>query len=137
LLDISRIERAIADAERCTSGEIRVSVAPFFWGSVDGAARKAFDRLGMASTRHRNGVLLFLVPARRCFVILGDTAIHDRVSQDFWNRAAEIVSGHFRKGDFTEGIVRGIGMVGEQLARHFPRDAADENELPDAVDRGP
>jgi uncharacterized membrane protein len=133
-IDVPRIERAIGDAERGTSGEIRVSIAPFFWGSVERAASKAFDRLGMAATREHNGVLLFLVPSRRRFAILGDSAIHDRVGRDFWERAAEAASAHFRRGELTEGIVRCIAMIGEQLARNFPRDPTGVNELPDAVD---
>src|SRR5262245_53242982 len=97
-LDTQRIERAIADAERCRSGEIRVSIAPCFWGSVDRAAGTVFDRLGMAATRQHNGVLLFVVPGRRRFVLLGDSAIHERVGQEFWDHTAQIASGYFRRG---------------------------------------
>jgi uncharacterized membrane protein len=133
-LDIARIERAIAEAERRTSGEIRVSIAHFFWGSVDRAAERAFDRLGMGATRQHSGVLLFVVPARRRFVILGDSGIHERVGPRFWERAAEVAAEHFRRGELTEGIVCCIAMIGEQLAQNFPCGPSDINELPDAVD---
>lgn len=134
-LDLERLRRAIAEAERLTSGEIRVSVAPFFWGKVRPVAERAFARLGMAKTRRRNGVLFFVVPARRRFVILGDEGIHARVGQEFWEGLAAAVSGHFRKGEFTEGLVRGIREAGGKLAVHFPYDSAtDKNELPDEVD---
>ena len=46
---------AIHEAERVTSGEIRVSVAHFFWGDVQRTAEKAFRRLGMENTSRRNG----------------------------------------------------------------------------------
>ena len=39
----------------------------------------------------------------------------------------------FRKGEWTEGVVKGIERVGEVLARHFPRRAGDTNQLPDEV----
>lgn len=134
-LDLERLRRAIAETERLTSGEIRVSVAPFFWGKVRPVAERAFARLGMAKTRRRNGVLFFVVPARRRFVILGDEGIHARVGQEFWEGLAAAVSGHFRKGEFTEGLVRGIREAGGKLAVHFPYDSAtDKNELPDEVD---
>ena len=136
-IDKERIKTAIIEGEQRTSGEICVSVSPFFWGSIDQAAKKAFARLGMTRTRLRNGVLFFVVPARRKFVILGDTGIHEKVGQEFWHRVAAVVSEQFRGGKFTEGLVRGIGEVADQLAEHFPYDAAtDVDELPDDVDFG-
>lgn len=137
IIDREKIKKAIQAAEHRTSGEICVSVAPFFWGSIDKAADRAFIRMGVARTKHRNGVLFFVVPSRRKFVVLGDAGIHDRVGQEFWHRVVAVVAERFRVGDFTGGLVRGIQEVGEQLASHFPYDAAtDENELPDDVDFG-
>jgi uncharacterized membrane protein len=134
-LDAGRVRKAIEDAERCTSGEIRVSVAPFFWGRVRPVAERAFRRLGMANTNRRNGVLFFIVPSRRRFVVLGDEGIHAKVGQDFWENLVKAMSGHFREGEFTEGLVEGISAAGHSLAVHFPYDAAsDKNELPDQVD---
>jgi uncharacterized membrane protein len=136
-IDVPRIEEAIRQAERRTSGEIRVSVSRFFWGDVRRVAERAFARLGMTATRHRNGVLFFIVPSRRRFVVLGDEGIHAKVGQEFWERVTAAVSGHLRDGDFTRGLVHGIETVGEQLALHFPFDpASDANELSDGIDFG-
>jgi uncharacterized membrane protein len=137
-IDTARIEDAIRAAERRTSGEIRVSIAPLFWGNIRRQAEKTFARLGMTATKGRNGVLFFIVPSRRRFVVLGDEGIHLKVGDDFWRAIASAMSDHFRRGDFNEGIVRGIRQVGEQLATHFPdQGASDVNELPDEVDFGP
>ena len=136
-VDVERVKAAIGQAERETSGEIRVSVAPYFWGPVRHVAERAFERLGMSQTRQRNGVLFFIVPSRRRFVVLGDEGIHAAVGQDFWDSLAATLAVHFRKGEFTEGIVRAIGEAGAKLAAHFPCDpATDKNELPDDVDFG-
>jgi uncharacterized membrane protein len=136
-VDVSLVKAAIAAAERATSGEVRVSVARFFWGSVRRAAERAFARLGVARTKDRNGVLFFIVPARKKFVVLGDEGIHAKVGQEFWDCVAGKMSGHFKKGEFTEGLVEAIGEAGRELAAHFPFDAAtDINELPDDVDFG-
>ena len=137
IIDRERIKSAIQAAEHRTSGEICVSVAPFFWGRIEKAADKAFVRMGVVRTKHRNGVLFFVVPARRKFVVLGDTGIHERVGQEFWHRVVAVVTERFREGDFTGGLVRGIQEVGEQLAAYFPYDPeTDEDELPDDVDFG-
>jgi uncharacterized membrane protein len=136
-IDTARIEAAIAAAEKRTSGEIRVSIAPFFWGDVRRVAERAFERLGVNATRERNGILFFIVPARRRFVVLGDSGIHARVGQAFWDTVAAAMSRSFREHDFSGGIVNGIEVCAAQLSAHFPGgDSADRNELSDAVDFG-
>jgi uncharacterized membrane protein len=137
VIDRERIEAAIRLAERRTSGEIRVYIARFFWGDVRRVAERAFTRLGMTATRQRNGVLFFVVPARRRFVVLGDEGIHAVVGQAFWDSVAAALAERFSEGDFNGGLLRGIETVGAQLATHFPfDDATDVDELPDEVDFG-
>jgi uncharacterized membrane protein len=136
-IDSTRVEEAIRQAERRTSGEIRVSLSRFFWGDVRRVAEQAFVRLGMSATRDRNGILFFVVPSRRQFVVLGDEGIHAKVGQEFWEHVAAAVSSHLRQGDFTAGLVHGIEAVGEKLALHFPFDpATDTDELVNAIDYG-
>jgi len=136
-LDVEKIRGAISAAEKKTSGEIRVSVAPYFWGRVRPVAERAFRRLGMANTRERNGILFFIVPARRRFVVLGDEGVHAKVGQDFWDKIAGAMADRFHEGEFSDGVVSGIEAAAEGLTAHFPYDAAtDVNELPDAIDFG-
>jgi len=137
LVDKERVRKAIVEAEKRTSGEICVSVAHFFWGRVRPEAERAFRRLGMANTRLRNGILFFIVPARKRFVVLGDEGIHAKVGQDFWDTIASGMAEHFQKGEFTEGLTAGIQAAADSLAVHFPYEpAADVNELPDDIDTG-
>ena len=134
-VDQVQVVAAIRAAERVTSGEIRVSVAHFFWGDVEKTAEKAFRRLGMENTADRNGVLIFLVPSRKRFAILGDKGIHEKVGQAFWDDVSACLSAHFRRGAFTEGLVEGVRMVGDRLSTHFPSAGdADRDELPEDVD---
>lgn len=137
LLDSDRVQRAIEEAERQTSGEIRVSIAPFFWGNARLVAEKAFKRLGMTNTKERNGILFFVVPMRKQLVLLGDVGIHEKVGQDFWEHVVAAVTSHFKTGQFTEGLISGIEEVGKRLAEHFPYDhKSDVNELSNAIDIG-
>jgi uncharacterized membrane protein len=113
-------------------------VSSLFWGDVRKAAEKAFARLGLSATKDRNAVLFFVVPARRKFVVLGDSGVHAKVGQEFWHHIVRTVPGKFRRGDFTGGLVAGIEAVGADLAKHLPYNAAiDTNELPDDVDCDP
>lgn len=137
LIDAEAVKRAIEEAERGTTGEIRVSVSTFFWGNVRRTAERAFSRMGMDRTQHRNGVLLFVVPSRKKFVVLGDAGLHAKVGQEFWDAVAAEISARFKKGDFTGGLVHGITEAGRQLDVHFPREGErNPNELPDDVDFG-
>ena len=133
-VDTAAIEAAIAATESRTSGQIRVSLAPHFWGDVRRTAERAFERMGMTQTPHRNAVLFFVVPGRRKFVVLGDAGIHEKVGQEFWHAVTAAVSERFRAGDLTAGLVHGIEVVGEQLSRYFPYEPGSGPGLPDTVD---
>lgn len=135
ILDPERVVSAIRDAEAACSAEIRVSVSGAWWGDPRSRAGKAFARLGMANTRHRNGVLIYLMPHRKRFAVLGDAGIHAAVGQAFWDAVATAMSGRFKSGDFTGGLEHGITEVGRQLAKHFPASGGgNADELPDQVD---
>ncbi len=137
IIDDERVKAAIAAAEKQTSGEIRVSISRFFWGSVHHAAHRAFTRLGMRNTKDRNGILFFVVPSRHRFVVIGDQGIHEKVGQDFWEKLVAAMAGDFKAGKFNEGLIRGIAECGSLLAVHFPyQGEQDVNELPDDIDHG-
>lgn len=135
-LDEARIVDAIAAAEARSSGEIRVFVAH---GAVDdalAAARDQFGRLGMTATRERNGVLVYIAPRSQQFAVWGDVGIHQKCGESFWREIVEAATNHLREGRFTEAVVEAVQRTGEVLARHFPRQPDDRNELPDNVVSG-
>lgn len=135
VLDPERVVSAIREAEVACSAEIRVSVSGALWGDPRKRAEKAFARLGMAETKHRNGVLIHLMFHRKRFTVLGDSGIHAAVGQAFWDATAAAMAERFKSGDFTGGLEHGVAEVGRQLAKHFPAEAGEKpNELPDQVD---
>lgn len=134
-LDRERVTAAIAEAERLTSGEIRVHVQPGLYGKeLRFVAERTFERLGMTKTALRNGVLLFVATEENQFYICGDSGIDAKVPPGFWDDVAANLTARFRRGEFTDGIVDAIRMAGEHLARYFPRATGDVNELPDEID---
>lgn len=132
-LDSDRIVGAIADTEKRSSGEIRVHVTLRKPSNLEERARRRFELLGMTRTAERNGVLIYIAPKLRRFQILGDSGIHEKCGDDFWKETAAAMEERFRRGEFTEGLVHGIGKVGEVLAAHFPSGSGDRNQLPDEV----
>ena len=134
-LQDTEVVSAIRHAEGRTSGEIRVFISRSATQDPVKAAGLQFERLGMTRTEERNGVLVYLAPESRRFAIIGDKGIHERCGEAFWHEVAEEMGKEFRDGQFTRGLVHGIHRAGELLARHFPRQPDDRNELPDAVER--
>ena len=120
-IDHRRVLGAIRAAEAKTSGEIRVTIARHQVEDPVKAAQAYFNKMGMAKSPHRNGILIFLAPPSRKFAVIGDKAVHEKCGDAFWASLADAMGGHFRGGDFTAGLVHGIEHAGEILARHFPR----------------
>ncbi len=132
-LDHDRIVAAIREAERHTSGEIRVFISHRHVDDAVKAAIHRFARLKMHKTRHRNAVLIFVAPKSQTFAIIGDEGVHAKCGDEFWNRAAAEMGRHFKEQKFTDGLLHGIQIAGEQLAKHFPPPRVGSNEPPDAV----
>lgn len=135
--DSARIERAIAAAEKKTSGEIRVVVHRAPTENPVTTAAAEFARLNMHRTRARNAVLILLAPESRTFAVYGDKGIHEKVGQDFWSEVAAGMRNDFQHGVFTDGIVKAVDRIAALLTTHFPYRDGDINELPDDfIDRG-
>jgi uncharacterized membrane protein len=132
-LRAEEIAAAIRDAELRTSGEIRVFVSRHPVPEPVAAAEAEFARLGMTQTRERNGVLIFVAPKSQTFAVIGDSGIHEKCGESFWQELALAMAGEFRESRFTEGIRLGVQRAGELLGRHFPRRPDDRNELPDTI----
>ena len=135
-LEDEKIVAAIASAESKTSGEIRVFISDAEGADPLAGAKLQFDRMEMAGTKERNGVLIFVAPKARNFAIIGDEGVHQKCGDGFWRSIADEMSSRFKQGQFTDGIIHGIAAAGEILSQHFPRRADDVNELPDKVERG-
>jgi len=136
-IDDQAIVEAIRAAETRGRGEIRVHVTHQPVGDAQEAAIEAFERLGMARTAERNGVLILVVPRTNAFAIVGDQGVHLHCGASFWKNVTEAMSAEFRAGRYTEAIRRGVERVGDELAQAFPREPGrtDVNELPDSVSR--
>lgn len=134
--DEQRIIAAIKEAERQTSGEIRVHFEKEIIGDVRGVGARIFHELEMDQTADRNGVLIFIVPDIHRFAILGDEGIDRVVPPNFWDDVRNVMQAEFRNGKFADGICQGVKLMGEKLKEHFPRSKDDVNELPDEISYG-
>ncbi len=123
------IVQAIRDAEKDTSGEIRVHLDKVCSGDPYKRAIKVFENLKMHQTAQRNGVLFYLSIEDRKLAIIGDKGINEKVPTDFWNVILSDVVELFKQGKMAEGLAHGIAKAGQQLSAFFPYQKDDDNEL--------
>jgi putative membrane protein len=94
------------------------------------AAALEFQAAGVADTRHRTGILLYVSLAERHVVVLADRGIHERVPDGTWDDVvARVVTG-IKQGRAEEGLIEAIRLCGQHLAAQFPRQPGDVDELP-------
>ncbi|MEO0584632.1 MAG: TPM domain-containing protein [Bacteroidota bacterium] len=128
-----QIVSAIQEAEKNTSGEIRLHLASKSKEDPLTEAWKMFGKLQMHKTAQRNGILIYLSVKDHKFSIVADKGINEVVPAGFWEDIVKTMGGLFKKKEFVEGLQQGIQLIGEKLKEFFPYQADDENELPDEI----
>ncbi len=129
-----QIKLAIEKAEFMTSGEIRVFLeAKCPIDSVLDRAAYQFKKLNMHKTKDRNGVLIYLAVDDHKVAIIGDSGIHSKLEVNFWDHTKDAMISLFKEAKMTEGLCKGIALVGEQLKTLFPYQKNDQNELPNDI----
>lgn len=129
------IVEAIRNAERRTSGEVRVFIESRcrYVDAIDRAAQVFFN-LKMEQTELRNGTLVYVAIKDRQMAVFGDKGIHEKVTSAFWNAEVQKMMAHFKNNDIPQGIIAAVKDIGEALNLHFPYDKdTDKNELPDDI----
>ena len=130
-----RIVESIRNAEKRTSGEVRVFIEPKnpLVSPLERAAL-IFARLKMEETDHRNAVLLYIATKHKELALYGDKGIHEQVGTVYWEKEVASMLEHFRNNDLATGIVNCIKHIGETLQEKFPYiPTEDKNELPDEI----
>lgn len=132
----AEVIEAIVQAERNTSGEIRVHLEANTKLEPYKRAQELFHHLKMDNTKEDNGVLIYVAVENKTFAICGDKGIHKAVPDGFWDSTKDIMQTHFKKGQFKQGLVAGILKAGQELKTHFPWQYDDTNELSDEISKG-
>ena len=127
------IKAMIGEAEKMTSGEIRVYIDDDCKEDVMDKAAFVFAELDMHQTEQRNGVLIYLAVNDRKFAIIGDAGIHAKVGNDFWNRIKAEMGKMLSANRYRDALVFGIREAGVQLQQYLPYQRDDKNELPDDI----
>lgn len=131
-----KIVGAIQDAERQTSGEVRVFVEGHckYVDALD-RATEIFAKLEMDKTTLRNGVLFYIAVRDKQLAIFADKGIHEAAGgNEYWKNTVTEILSVFSKENVVAGMITSINKIGQALKEHFPYDKAiDKNELPDEI----
>ncbi|MGQ0740022.1 MAG: TPM domain-containing protein [Bacteroidota bacterium] len=131
------IVTAIQNAERRTSGEVRVYVESrcSYMDALDRAI-EVFTQMGMHATKERNGVLVYVAVRDHQLAVLGDEGIHRKVGSEFWRDEVKKMLMDFNRHDYAQGIAGCVEDIGQVLQQHFPYTDKDKNELSDDIHFG-
>ncbi len=131
------IEEAIAAGERLHSGELRFVVESslslgLLLHSTDSRSRavRLFGELGVWDTEENSGVLIYVLLADRRVEIVADRGVDRRVGAGAWAEICRTMQDAFRARRFKAGALEGISAVCALLAKHFPADRSNPDELP-------
>lgn len=128
--DQKKVVDTIGLSERLSSAEIAVHVE----GRVPGGdpvkrGTTLLTKLGITRTRERNGVLIYAAVRDRRFAIIADQGVAEPPESKFWDEAMQRMTIAFRRGAFGDGLCECVKSVGRQLAKKFPRQSDDKNEV--------
>lgn len=129
------IVKAIRQAEKRTSGEVRVFVESRcrYMDAIDRAAELFFS-LKMEKTEDRNAVLVYVAMKDKQLAVFADEGIYKRTGQDYWQKVVNEMISTFNKDNYGRGIAECVIQIGDALTTHFPYDSdTDKNELPDQI----
>jgi uncharacterized membrane protein len=129
-----KVVETIGQAERMSCGEIAVHVE----GRVPGGdpikrGQALIQKLGITRTRERNAVLIYAAVRDRRFAIIADTGVNEDPTSKVWDEALKRMTIAFRGGRFGDGICEGVKSVGRELAKKFPRQSDDTNEVSNEI----
>lgn len=130
-----RIVEAVRNAERMTSGEVRVFVEKrcSYMDAID-RAKEIFIELKMHETADRNAVLVYVALKDKQLAIFGDEGIHNKLGNEYWATEVNKMISNFNKENYADGIIEVVTDIGEALTQLFPYSKdTDKNELPDEI----
>jgi putative membrane protein len=137
--DLAPIGIALCFAAGAIVSSVLVPLKRLFLGqkkrreSVRNAARVAFYDQGIAGTRARTGVLVFVSLLEREVEVVADSGVAVNDMGTRWTENVAKLEAALRKTTGLESFTASLGALGEALAEKMPVGADDVNELPDEM----
>ncbi|MCD1118773.1 TPM domain-containing protein [Chryseobacterium turcicum] len=130
---ITSLVEAIQSAEQHSTGEIRVHIDSTTDNQTAETAFEVFKELCQNKTAEKNAVLFHVNFEKKYLTIIGDTGIHEKVHQSYWDHLHDYITSEFAKGHFYQALKSGILETGLELKKYFPLKGENHNELPNEI----
>jgi len=130
---IASLVEAIQSAEEHSTGEIRVHIDSNTDHDNAQTAFKVFEKLCLNKTTEKNAVLFHVNFEQKYLTIIGDTGIHEKVQQSYWDHLHDYITAEFAKGNYAKALKSAILQTGLELKKHFPVTGENPNQLPNEI----
>lgn len=100
---------------------------------VSQRAMQAFLENNLHTTKNRNGILIMVTLLEHKVEILADQGINNLVPKETWQSAVPKLAHQIKKGNLIEGMIECLNFCGDELAKHFPIEEHDSNELDNSL----
>ena len=135
---LDAIQEAVAAGEKIHRGQVRFVVeaeltSAQLWHDVSSRARavEVFAMTRAWNTEENIGVLVYVLLADHKVEIVADRGIDACVPAQEWQGICHTMEAAFREQRFEAGARAGVEAIGALIARHFPTQGGNPNELPD------
>ncbi|HYD78714.1 MAG TPA: TPM domain-containing protein [Paucimonas sp.] len=135
---LKAIQAAIADGERCHRAEVRLIIeAALPLGALlenmpsRGRAHELFSRYRIWDTEENCGILIYINLADHKVEIVADRTVGRALNASEWQAACRTMTEGFHRGEFHDSAVAGVRQLNELLAKNFPADGSQANQLSD------
>ena len=130
---MASLVEAIQTAEDHSTGEIRIHIDSNTENNNAEVAFEVFKSLCKDKTVEKNAVLFHVNFEMKYLTIIGDSGIHDKVQQQFWDKLHDYISSEFSKGKYYEALKSAVLETGIELKKYFPITGENPNELPNEI----
>jgi len=97
------------------------------------AALLQFESLGLAYTRDKTGILLFVSDEDHHAEVLADEGIYAKAPRQVWDEVVAVLVEGLKRDAPGDGFVAAVERTGEILSACLPPRTDDSNELPNAL----
>ena len=132
-LQIASLVEAIQSAEKHSTGEIRVHIDSTTDHHNAEVAFEVFKKLCKDKPAEKNAVHFHVNFGQKYLTIIGDTGIHDKVHQSYWDHLHDFITSEFAKGNYHKALKSAILETGIELKKHFPVTGENPNELSNEI----
>jgi len=131
--EIEILHQKITAAEKLSTAEFKIIIAPRAWFGFRRKAVKLFKKYQLDKTKDRNAVLLMILEKDQQILVYGDSGIHDKLEPTQWQVLVDSIVDEFKENSPAKAIGLGINLIACILKDHFPASKELNNQVSNEI----